>query len=94
MGVTREYMLKCFTRIFFVELKNSEREPKMITCVKGGPRRIVFGKVCGAEEFLCCCYNDLKYYLARSLVEKDVLGTGPNPPPPPPLLSLSAICTR
>ena len=23
-GVTREYMLKCFTRIFFIELKNSE----------------------------------------------------------------------
>ena len=52
----------------------------MITCVKGGPPRRDLGKVSGAEEFLCCCYNELKCYLARSLVEKDVLGTGPNPP--------------
>ena len=51
----------------------------MITCVKGGPRRRDFGKVCGAEEFLRYCYNEMKCYLARSLVEKDVFGTGPNP---------------
>ena len=62
----------------------------MMTCVKGGPRRREFDKVCGAEEFLSCCHNELKCYLARSLVEKDVLGTGPKPHPP--YTSSTAIC--
>ena len=49
---------------------------KFRVLTQGEPRRRDFGKMCGAEEFLCCCY------LASFHVEKDVLGTGPNPSSP------------
>ena len=55
---------------------------KFRVLTQGEPRRRDFGKIRGAEEFLCCCYNELKCYLASFHVEKDVLGTGPNPSSP------------
>ena len=51
----------------------------MLTCVKRGPRRGDVVKVCGAGEFLCR-YDWLKCYLARSHIEKHVLGTGSTRP--------------
>ena len=52
----------------------------MITCAKGGQQRKDVVEVCGAGEFLCR-YNRLKCYLARSQVEKHVVGTKPTRPP-------------
>ena len=80
--VTKEVNVQVFNNIFIL-LKNSEFWPKMITCVKEGPRRRDVGKVCRADwRIPLLLLQWAKWYLARSLVEKHVLGTGPNTPHP------------
>ena len=63
--------MKVSNNVVFIQLKNSECLPKMITCAKGGQQRRDVVKVCGAKEFHCR-YNRLKCYLAKSQVEKHV----------------------